>query len=153
MLLDGKQYLPHWDGKASSLSACKDWPIRIQSAWPSRPSIDIQVPFGAAYECFPEAQRWIPKQMQASRQPRRQRHRNCQRFTIGQWVNVLRLIDITRDQVRGEWSWKGAESKSAGGYLPRISLPVIVDGNYDFEVDFTRALPVLATLPHCFRLR
>ena len=59
-------------------------------------------------------------------------------FPLGQWVDVLRLIDPTRDSVLGTWKRNGAELTCKPVSLGKIALPVIVQGGYDFEVEFTR---------------
>ena len=65
-------------------------------------------------------------------------------FPIGQWVNILPLVDADRNAVNGTWAVKAAELVGEPVDRGRIELPVIIDGGYDLEVEFTRAA-VLAT--------
>jgi hypothetical protein len=65
-------------------------------------------------------------------------------FQRGRSIDVLKLVDVARDHVGGNWSRHGSEiicdggAGGAGG-APRIVLPVVLDGGYDLEVDFTRS--------------
>ncbi len=57
---------------------------------------------------------------------------------MGQWVDVLRLVDPTRDSVAGKWSRQGAELVAEPGDHGRITVPVGIAGGFDLELDFTR---------------
>ena len=60
------------------------------------------------------------------------------KFPLGRWVDVLRLIDPSRDRVNGAWRREGAEvigEVEGGG---RLAMPLSVNGGYDLEVEFTR---------------
>jgi hypothetical protein len=59
-------------------------------------------------------------------------------FPRGQWVDLLRLVDATTDAVRGTWSRERGEISCKPDEACRIKLPVIIDGGYDLEVEFTR---------------
>jgi hypothetical protein len=59
-------------------------------------------------------------------------------FPRGQWVDLLRLVDSTTDAVRGTWSRERGEISCKPEECARIKLPVIIDGGYDVEVEFTR---------------
>ena len=62
------------------------------------------------------------------------------KFPLNQSVDVLRLIDIARDGVVGNWTAKGTELAVASGTGTRIVVPVVVDGGYDFDAEFTRTM-------------
>jgi len=59
-------------------------------------------------------------------------------FPQGQWVDVLKGVDLDWDSAKGSWK------RSAGAVLAepeessRLLLPVVVEGGYDLEVKFTR---------------
>jgi hypothetical protein len=61
------------------------------------------------------------------------------KFPIGEWVDVLRLVDTTRDAVEGTWI-RTADGISCTTEIlfARISIPITIDGSYDLEVEFTR---------------
>jgi Concanavalin A-like lectin/glucanases superfamily len=59
-------------------------------------------------------------------------------FPRGQWVDLLRLVDSMADAVRGTWSREREEISCTPGDLSRVKLPVIINGGYDLEVEFTR---------------
>ncbi|HEX3998619.1 MAG TPA: hypothetical protein VHX65_08730, partial [Pirellulales bacterium] len=59
-------------------------------------------------------------------------------FPVGQWVGLLHLIDPNRDSVKGVWRPRGQELACEPGKFSRIQVPVVVDGGYDLEVEFTR---------------
>jgi hypothetical protein len=70
-------------------------------------------------------------------------------FPLNQWVDVLRIVDTTRDRVDGTWARKGTELSCTPGFASRIELPVVVEGGYDLDVEFTRTSsdePVAALL-------
>ena len=60
------------------------------------------------------------------------------KFPLHQWVDVLRLIDPTHDRVNGAWTRNGAELSCKSGFASRVEVPVVIDGGYDFGVEFTR---------------
>ena len=59
-------------------------------------------------------------------------------FPLNEWVDVLRLADISRDVVSGEWSRDGQELRTVRRGIARLMLPVAVDGSYDLDVAFAR---------------
>jgi serine/threonine protein kinase len=58
----------------------------------------------------------------------------------GVWIEVLAITDVDRDRVSNLWERRGngIGSRGAAGGYPRIMLPVMVEGDYDLEVAFTR---------------
>jgi len=60
------------------------------------------------------------------------------KFPLNQWVDVLRLVDTSRMVVAGNWSRHGQEITVEPGEGSRIAIPMVINGSYDFEVDFTR---------------
>lgn len=54
------------------------------------------------------------------------------------WVDLLGDIDMKRDVVEGKWRLEADGLTHARGLMPRIMLPVVVEGDYDLEVEFTR---------------
>jgi hypothetical protein len=61
------------------------------------------------------------------------------KFPLGQWVDLLPLVDLSRDSLRGQWSRSGTEILSDSTNLAMFEIPVAIEGAYDLEVDFTRA--------------
>lgn len=64
-------------------------------------------------------------------------------FQRGRWYDVLKLVDVNRDASNGTWTRNGSDiicASSMNYYrnLPRLYLPVVLDGGYDLAVDFTR---------------
>jgi len=69
---------------------------------------------------------------------------------IGEWVDVLKWVDVRRDTFLGEWEREGDSIKSCPGANNSLQLPVTVQGSYDLEVVFTRSLgegPIRLALP------
>jgi hypothetical protein len=60
------------------------------------------------------------------------------RFPLNQWVDILRLVDTTKNVVAGKWSRSGKAISVMPGWGSRIAIPVAVEGSYDLEVKFTR---------------
>jgi hypothetical protein len=59
-------------------------------------------------------------------------------FPIGQWVDVLRLVDTAQNAVEGDWSRTESNIEVAASRHSRITIPVAVDGSYDLEVELNR---------------
>ena len=59
-------------------------------------------------------------------------------FPLNRWVDILRLIDPTTEQVDGKWSRDGAAISCQRNWYARIEAPVVIDGEYDLETEFTR---------------
>jgi len=60
------------------------------------------------------------------------------KFPLNQWVDVLRLVDTTKNVVKGKWSRTGRSVVVEPGDAARLVIPVAVEGSYDLEVEFTR---------------
>jgi hypothetical protein len=138
--LDGKPYLPRWEGDPATLSENRLWLMRK----PRR------LGFGA-YQCdvtFHSVRlRMVSGQASVAESAPPQlapatagsdKPSSVVAFPPGQVVDLLKLVDPTRDAVKGNWSRSGSELSCEPVHLARISLPVVIDGAYDLEVEFTR---------------
>ncbi len=52
------------------------------------------------------------------------------------WIDLLELVNIERDRVSGTWTKEGNSLAVANG--GKLMLPVLVEGSYQLEVEFTR---------------
>ncbi len=57
----------------------------------------------------------------------------------GEWVELLDSVDISKDWVSGQWQRKGEDVVCLRDHWSKMMLPVTVSGDYDLEVEFTRA--------------
>jgi hypothetical protein len=55
----------------------------------------------------------------------------------GAWIDLLPLIDLTRDVVKGRWE-STKSGLAANGGRSQIEMPVVPFGNYELEVKFVR---------------
>ncbi len=65
----------------------------------------------------------------------------------GEWIDLLQGLDLDRDRVLGQWYREGADVVVAQespdrditdeGFV-RLMLPIVVEGSYDLQVEFTR---------------
>lgn len=69
-------------------------------------------------------------------------------FQRGRWVDVLKLVDVDRDSNGGSWTRKGNEFSCRNS--SRLFLPIVIDGGYDLEVDFSRVSDVGAEIHTVF---
>ncbi len=60
------------------------------------------------------------------------------RVPRNRWLDVLRIVSTQKDTVRGVWSRDGDEISCQPDAFSRIKLPLIINGGYDLEVEFTR---------------
>ncbi len=135
--LDGKPYLPNWTGDPAALGVNANWgpecPRGLALCGPDVTfhSVRLRLNSGSASSTVVDAAsaEQIGSIARLSAPPR---------FTIGQWVDVLRLVDTKKNVVAGTWSRKGPEIMVEPNQTPRIMIPVSVEGSYDYEVDFTR---------------
>ena len=146
--LDGKPFLPHWEGDPSALSVVDAWTMPKLDhlglgVWDSQAAFttvrlrrvsghaSLDTAVGEA-----ESPTWQTSPVPAiSKKPP-----GSMKFPLNQSVDVLRLIDIARDGVVGNWTAKGTELAVASGTGTRIVVPVVVDGGYDFDAEFTRTM-------------
>jgi len=58
----------------------------------------------------------------------------------GDWVDVLPLVDVARDKIRGQWELAdgGLRQVQLGNSLKELMLPVGVRDSYEIEVEFTK---------------
>jgi hypothetical protein len=59
-------------------------------------------------------------------------------ITADTHVNLLKLIDISKDRVFGVWDMTGGELKSDSGAGARVEFPYAPPEEYDFKISFTR---------------
>jgi hypothetical protein len=138
--LDGKPYLPHWEGNPNTLGEHWFWEmpnpkllglgsgcavtfhsarLRVVSGQATSEAISSQLASAAASSDKPSQPVAFPR---------------------GSWVDVLRLVDLGRDRINGMWAWNGNELYCKAVPFSRIELPVNVEGSYDLEVEFTRSV-------------
>lgn len=55
----------------------------------------------------------------------------------GQNLDLLSLIDLPRDRVSGQWSFREGGLWMEGGHRPKLALPVAPRVSYELDVDFT----------------
>jgi len=57
----------------------------------------------------------------------------------GEWVDLLRLVDPAKDQVAGQWEFRGGDllAHPTTRYT-RLSVPVAIEGSYELEVGFVK---------------
>ena len=62
----------------------------------------------------------------------------------GEWIDLLKLVDVKRHRVAGDWYRQGkfigrkAKSATVGGQRPRIILPFEIQGSYEMRAAFIR---------------
>jgi hypothetical protein len=143
--LDGKPYLPHWEGNPASLSASKYWPM------PNPKCLGLgahksEVTFHAAHLRMVSGHASAEASISEAASPQATlptdasgKPTTAAAFPLNQWVDVLRLVDATENLVQGTWSRHGAQVATEICDASRIAIPLEVEGGYDFEVDFVRA--------------
>ncbi len=57
-------------------------------------------------------------------------------FKVGKWVDVLKRVDVARDQVTGQWKRTNEAIAGMGAIRTRLMLPVAIEGSYDLQVAF-----------------
>jgi len=60
------------------------------------------------------------------------------KVTRGRWVDLLGLVDLKRDTLKGAWQRIPKGITSVGSEGASVALPVLVEGSYDLEVEFVR---------------
>jgi len=58
------------------------------------------------------------------------------RVRVGQWIDLLKLVDPRRGTVQGNWQRVGGALRATG--RARFGLPVEIHGDYDLLVEFQR---------------
>jgi hypothetical protein len=140
--LDGKPYLPHWEGNPAALSENWFWEMPNQKRLGlgatrsdvAFHSARLRMVSGAALPAAIESP--APPTVSSDQPPDNSSVPVA--FPRNTWVDVLRLVDTARDRVNGLWSWNGNELSCKSAPFSRIGFPVVVDGGYDLEVEFTR---------------
>jgi hypothetical protein len=63
-------------------------------------------------------------------------------FAVGQWIDLLKLIDIKRDVLSGQWERtnEGLNAPGPGFDISRVQVPLKIFGNYELEVKFRKTL-------------
>jgi hypothetical protein len=76
-----------------------------------------------------------------------------------QWIDLLAMVDVSRDAVRGKWTQTRSAVQISESLLAQLTLPSALPKNYDLEVSFTRTdknNDVSVMIPvgpsHCFCL-
>jgi hypothetical protein len=58
-------------------------------------------------------------------------------FKPNKWVDILKRVDVARDQVAGQWKRAADGIAGTGGMAyTRLILPVTIDGSYDLQVGY-----------------
>ena len=69
----------------------------------------------------------------------------------GQWVELLPLVDLGRDVVKGQWQMTPQGIRSDTGECSHVAVPVVTSHSYELAFRFTRPDPktgqVMATFP------
>ena len=60
------------------------------------------------------------------------------KFPLNKWVDVLRFVDTTKNAVKGKWSRERMEISCDAQDVAVIQIPVIAEGSYEIEIEFTR---------------
>jgi hypothetical protein len=58
----------------------------------------------------------------------------------GDWIDLLPLVNVERDGVRGDWMCDGRSLAVSRGQFASLMLPARVQDEYDLEVEFTRTV-------------
>ncbi len=134
--LDGQPYLPHWTGGISSLGVRDAWSLPD----PKRPGLGVyesRVIFHSVRLRMISGQATTDATVAAVSTPTKPATKPVA-FPHGQWVDVLGLVDLPRNAVKGDWSRSGAEISCEAGDTSRLELPLKIDGDYDLQVELTR---------------
>jgi tetratricopeptide (TPR) repeat protein len=60
-------------------------------------------------------------------------------FAVGQWIDLLRIIDPVKDASKGKWDrTKGGLATTSIGNNTMIEAPLAISGSYELEVRFVR---------------
>jgi hypothetical protein len=62
------------------------------------------------------------------------------RIPLGQWVDLLPLVDLAKHVEGGNWTRTGADVSVQPQEGSRIRFPVAIRGSYDMQVEFTRTI-------------
>ena len=54
------------------------------------------------------------------------------------WIDLLKHVDLERDHVAGDWKQDADALTVTAEHSSRIMLPAIVEGSYEFEVEFVK---------------
>ncbi|HEX3997032.1 MAG TPA: hypothetical protein VHX65_00605 [Pirellulales bacterium] len=79
-----------------------------------------------------------PPEIAAETKPPGTKSPTVPQFEVGKWVDILQLVDLAQDRVEGTWARAGAAISTAPSACCRIVVPVVADGSYDLEIEFTR---------------
>ncbi len=129
-ILDGKPCI-HWTGKQSALHIWSGWALKGYRQLGLMAS-ESTVTFHAA-RVRPIAGRVIPVMTESRRQ---------ESIRLNQWVDLLEPLYLPADAVQGNWVGDDegliVSPQNIGLGWQMLMLPTIVEGSYDFEVEFTR---------------
>ena len=62
------------------------------------------------------------------------------RIPLGQWADLLPLVDLAKHVEGGNWTRNGADVSVQPQEGSRIRFPVAIRGSYDMQVEFTRTI-------------
>jgi hypothetical protein len=137
--LDGKQYLPHWEGDPADISEHWFWEMPNPTCLGLGSGSEVTFHSARLRIVRGQANSAATSTQMASPTASADKPSQPVEFPRGTWVDVLRLVDTARDRVNGMWRWNGNELFCKSVPFSRIELPVDIDGSYDLEVEFTRS--------------
>ncbi len=140
VLLNGKPLLPHWQGNPAALAVFSAWTMP-KLDHPGLGAWDARATFSYARLRMISGHATVDASATKAAPPIATSDSAAARvkLPLGQWVDLLPLVDLSRNSLRGTWTRSGAEISCASSNLPLLEIPVVIDGAYDLEVDFTRA--------------
>jgi len=137
--LDGKPYLPRWEGDLSALSLSQQWsmPNPRQFGLVAYHS-DVTFHSARLRTVFGHAPTDAGAASQLASAGVSDKPIVPQAFPRGQWIDVLGSVDTAKNALQGTWSRSGAEISCDAQDQTKIEIPVVVDGSYEMEAEFTR---------------
>jgi len=138
VVLDGKPIID-WRGPPSALSAGQDWRLpkpeclglAVKSSGAAWRSVQLKMLSGEAKPLRPGGSSGVPEKPAAAEKP-------AAKAKPGAWIDVLPMVDLSKDKVRGEWQRTptGLEARSPDG-AARVVVPVAPAGSYELEFRFS----------------
>jgi hypothetical protein len=146
VFLDGKPYLPHWEGNPTSLSLEEGWHLPDTrelgfATWKTGVtfhSMRMRLLAGKAINLAPKSAPSTPEPPVSQNAAAKAGGGTVNAIPHNRWIDALKLVDTQTDVVRGLWSRDGDEVSCQPEEFSRVKLPVILSGGYDLEVEFTR---------------
>ena len=138
--LDGKPYLPHWEGNPAALSLSPIWsmPNPKQLGLAAYLS-DVTFHSARLRTATAHVSPGTPVAPQSAPAPAISEKATIpQAFPHGQWIDVLGSVDAAKNALQGTWSRSGSEITCDAQDNAKIEIPVVVSGSYELETEFTR---------------